>query len=96
MSKIMKIRKEWDYPPYPFLEQVLSHCPKAGWTYLFLWKERDAFDCLRIKKLDIPAKTLMSRISFDANMRNLCREGLVSAYQTDDDLQIELVRWEDE
>jgi hypothetical protein len=84
----------WDYPPYPYLEQVLSHCPKAGCTYLYLWKHRDSNNYLQIERDKIPSSTLFSTASFLHNLRLLASEGLISFIEKGNRLKIELVGWD--
>ena len=84
----------WDYPPYPYLEQVLSHCPKAGYTYLYLWKHRDCENFLQIKRLDISTQTLISTATFMHNLRLLASEGLISFEEKAADVVIEIVDWD--
>jgi hypothetical protein len=43
-----------NYPPYEYLERVLTNCPKAGMVYVWLWKEkRDDQLILKFKKDEI-------------------------------------------
>jgi hypothetical protein len=86
------MRKDWDYPPYPYLEQVLLETPGAGRTYMKLWERRNPLNITEIK----------------ANMRNeygknlkqhlwmLCEQGLINVSERPSTLFVELVNWDNE
>lgn len=84
----------WDYPPYPYLEQVLNHCNEAGSTYLSLWKDRNKDNCVSIEKAEIRTRFLCSRHLFHNNLLKLVKEGLISVDETADKITVHLVDWE--
>lgn len=90
------IHQLYDYPPYPFLQQVLDHCPKSGYLYLNLWKNRDKDNKIQILKKDIQNEYLISPIKFRNDLLHLCREALVSIDETPNSIYIELTDWEEE
>ncbi|HLT41317.1 MAG TPA: hypothetical protein VKZ95_01325 [Sphingobacteriaceae bacterium] len=85
----------WDYPPYPYLAQVLNHCCKAAGTYLDLWKVRDKENKILVEKDDIRMRFLTSTHHFNHNVLLLAREGLASIQETPTHLSIELTDWDD-
>lgn len=84
----------WDYPPYPYLHQVLSHCHKAGVTYLDLWKERDKNNKVTIEKDEIRSRFLASTHNFHHNLLLLVKEGLLSIDESSNRLIVELTDWD--
>jgi hypothetical protein len=80
----------------PYLEQVLNHVPKAGQTYVWLWKHADDNHVCHLRASQIADVTMMSKACFKHALRALCREGLISFQENDDILEVELVGWDDE
>ena len=91
----MDFRPVKQYPPMPYLEQVINHCPKAGRTYLTLWNIKGKTSAITLKKKRIPDVALQSAHCFRENLRSLALEGLVSYAEKGDNLLIELVEWDD-
>lgn len=81
----------WVYPPLPFLEQVLRHCPRSGLLYLKLWQEKNEECRCHFSKKDI--SNFMHPHAFSNALRKLCDEGLVSCNEGQNSLTIELVDW---
>lgn len=86
----------WDYPPYPYLHQVLSHCHKAGLTYMDLWKQRDDKNKVIVGKDEIRTKFLSTTHTFHHNLLLLAKEGLVNVDERPNSLIIELTGWDNE
>jgi hypothetical protein len=84
----------WDYPPLPYLEQVLQHCHKAASTYLSLWKGRNKHNKLTVAKDKIKTDFLTSVATFNHNLRLLARECLINVTERPLTLEIELVGWD--
>lgn len=91
----MDFRPLKQYPPMPFLEQVINHCPRAGRTYMTLWNLKGKSSSLKFTKKKIPDIALQSAYQFRENLRLLALEGLVSYSEKGDNLHIDLVEWED-
>jgi hypothetical protein len=91
-----KLRQQWEYPPMPYLEQVLNHCSRAGQTYVWLWKHADDNKVCHVRASHIAEATLISKATFKHSLRALCREGLLSFQESDDIMEIELTGWDDE
>jgi hypothetical protein len=83
----------WNYPPYPFVQQILNHCPKAGSTYFFLWEKKDQNNFVVVSKEDI--SYFMHFNAFKDNLRKLNLEGLISYVERPGKISVELVNWED-
>jgi len=88
----MQVQNVWEYPPYPFLEQVLEHCPKAGKTYCFLWKKRDKDNRVLLQREDY---TFRHPNAFKEDLRKLFNEGLISFKDLGNRISIEMISWED-
>lgn len=86
----------WDYPPYPYLDQVALHCPNSVHLYMELWKQRDKNNCFKIYKNEIPNQTLLEKEKFFRRLRPLCREGLINIDEDPKVVKIEFVGWSDE
>lgn len=85
----------WDYPPYPYLEVVLTHCPRAGRLYLELWKERDEFKRVLILDKELPLRFLLRKRQLVDQLMLLVREGVLSFEESPDKLTIELTDWDE-
>ena len=90
------IQNIFDYPPYPYLEQIVNHCPKAAALYLVLWKNRDKSNKLSVYKKDIQMEYLTSPVKFRNDLLQLCKEALISIDETPNVIHLELVDWQDE
>lgn len=89
-----KLYSRRDYPPMPYLEQVLNHAPKAGQVYLWLWRHANEDHVCHLRASLIADCTMISKTSFKNSLRALCREGLLSFQEHDDIVEIELVGWD--
>lgn len=87
---------DYVYPPYNYLKEVLTNCPKAGLLYLQLWEYADDSWELIVPKKNIRDKFLMSPTRLRNDLMNLVREGFVSVHETKKDYKFELVGWNDE
>lgn len=74
-------------PPYDYLVQVLDHCPKAGSTYLALWKIEES-NLVKIKKTDIRNTFKVTVARFRHDILLLSREGVVVIDETPKYIQI--------
>lgn len=90
------LNPDWDYPPLPYLEQILNHCCRAAQTYLWLWNHSDQNRRCRLRSSTIADMTMISRARFKNSLREICREGLLSFREHNDILEIELVAWDEE
>lgn len=86
----------WDYPPYPYLEVVVTHCPMAARLYLDLWIERDDYCRILVKEEEFPTRFLMKKSAFIGKLLQLVREGVISYEENADAIIIEMVEWNDE
>jgi len=78
-------------PPYYYLLQVAEHCPKAVFTYMQLWKSRDAKNCAQVYKEDVKNTFLVSLAKFRNDLFLLMKEGLVSIEESPLSLKVEMV-----
>ena len=83
----------WDPPPYPFLKQVLSHCPKAADSYCYIWENRDKNGITTLTKEDMPY--FVHKNALMASLKRLSKEGLLRYVEKDGEIFVELVQWED-
>lgn len=81
-------------PPHLYMAQVLEHCPRAGSTYLKIWREKNKDNRLVIEKKDFRKEQLVSLTVFKNDLISLVREGLISFEETPDLIYIELVDWD--
>lgn len=72
------------YPPYEYLTKVLEHCPKAGSTYLKLWKFRDSENKLKFSKEQIRTKFNTSFAKFRHDLWLLVNESIIELYESKD------------
>ncbi len=86
----------WDYPPYPFLSQVLQHCPQAGKLYLDLWKTQDKEGFSVLQKKEISSLFYLHPLAFKRKLLDLCSEGVCSLMEEDDKYVIEFISWDKE
>jgi len=91
-----KLNPDWDYPPLPYLEQVLNHCPRAAQTYLWLWTHSDENRRVRLRSSTIADVTMISRARFNNSLREIFREGLISFKEHLDIIEAELVTWDED
>lgn len=91
----MSTAQLFDYPPHPYLKQVLVHCPKAGATYMQLWESRNKNNRVSIYKKQVKSEYLISQSKFKNDLLLLVREGLASIDESPLMLTIELVGWDD-
>ena len=82
------------YPPYAYLEQVLQHCPKAGFTYLKLWALRDVNNEIMVDKTNVSSQFSMNKNKFNNDLLLLVNEGLASVNEYPSALIIELTDWD--
>jgi hypothetical protein len=68
----------YTFPPYPYLTQVLDHCPRAGATYLALWRNQDENGKIYTSKNDVKTEYLRSWTQFCHDIFLLFKEGLLS------------------
>lgn len=92
----MTALQDWDYPPYPFLRQVLQHCADSGKLYLDLWVLRDEEGMVEVPKADVVKIFLLHPAGFKKKLLALCVEGVCSMYETEDKYLLEFVRWDHE
>lgn len=85
----------WDYPPYPYLKQVLEHCPKSASLYMDLWESRNKESSVQIKKDEIKSRFFTSLYLFETSLMKLVKEGLVSVDEKRGEYNIELTRWDE-
>lgn len=85
----------WDCPPYPYLEVVASHCPRALKLYMELWKERDEFKRVLILDKELPIRFLLRKKQLVNQLLLLVREGVLSFEESQDKLTIELTDWDE-
>jgi hypothetical protein len=85
---------KFDYPPYPYLSQVLKNCPKAGLTYLEIWKDRDQINKVHVYKKDVPSTYLSSLAKFRHDLLLLVKEALVNIEETPLVIHIELIGYD--
>jgi hypothetical protein len=82
----------WDYPPYPYLEQVLVDSPAAGHTYMKLWSKRNPLNITEIKP--------DWRYEYGKNLKKhlwmLCNQGLINVDERPSVTIVELVGWDHE
>lgn len=72
------------FPPYEYLTKVLEHCPKAGATYLKLWKFRDSEFKLKFTKNQIRTKFNTSFARFRHDLWLLVNESIIELYESKD------------
>jgi len=84
-----------EYPPYPYLFQILEHCPKSGLVYMQLWKLRDKNSRVVVDKKDIRTEFLMTGIKFRNDLLSLVREGLCNVDESPQKIYIELVDFQE-
>lgn len=89
----MAIQQLWEYPPKPFLEQIVRHCPKAAETYFFLWENKDKNNRLILTKDDVAFK---HPVAFKDDLRKLSNEGLINFRENAGAIGVEVVDWEEE
>lgn len=95
MMDIEKI-SPWKYPPYPYLESVAYHCPKATSTYMWLWAHKDKNHKLTLDISSIPYVTQHPKATFNNNLIWLVRERLINVKTKAGVHHIELVTWDEE
>lgn len=83
-------------PPYLYIAQIAEHCPKALFTYLQLWREKDRKNMIRISPNEVRIEFLITLRKFNHDLMLLVREGLVSIEETSKLIKIELVGWQEE
>ena len=91
-----KLGAKREYPPMPYLEQVMNHVPKAAQTYVWLWKHSNHENICQLRSSRIAEVTMMSKATFKNSLRALCREGLANFEESDDVMKIELTGWDDD
>jgi|GEM_PF-5789916 hypothetical protein len=98
MTNIFKL----DIPPYPYLSQVLKHCPLAASTYVELWRHKNNKHQVVIDKDNIRNTFLVAPTKFRNDCFSLVNEGLINVDETKTKegswykMLIELVNFEDE
>ncbi len=80
----------YDYPPYPYLEQVLKNCPNSGSLYLKLWADRGVNNKLIIRKKQVQTEFLMTKPLWIDRINKLVAEGVVSYWETKDKIKFEI------
>lgn len=86
----------WDYPPYPYVQQVIKNCPKAAETYFWLWAHKDPEYRIQLLSDEVVLFTLLPKRTFYNNCVLLARECLLNMARDQDRIEIELVGWSDE
>jgi len=90
----MMIRQDFQnestLPPRMFLEQVMDSLSKA---YCFLWDKKNDDNRIRMTWKDVTR--YYNKNAFRSNIRKLNNEGLLSYTESEDDINIELVGWDD-
>jgi len=86
--------KENNFPPYMYLVQVLQHCPKAGATYMQLWKARNPQNHVKILKKTLKEEYLTSTAKFRHDLLMLSRESLINIEETPSYINVEMVDWQ--
>lgn len=84
------------YPPYFYLKEVLTNCPKAGLLYMTLWEHCDENLKFKVKKLHVKEIFLCSLTRVKNDLLLLLREGLVSFTENNSSMEFELTGWEDD
>jgi hypothetical protein len=84
----------YDGPPSMYLEQVLDHCPKAGSTYMKLWRMKDFDNCLTVAKSEIPSLFLIKKQKFQDDLLLLAKEQLINVDTSPNMISIEMVGWD--
>lgn len=83
-------------PPWPYLKLILMHCPDSAMLYSTLWNLKDDQEKIEIHREDIPKTFLIDTKSFNARLRKICKEQLLS-YEIENGLyEIELIGWGDD
>jgi hypothetical protein len=86
------VQQIWDYPPYPYLEQVLISAPAAAYTYMKLWSNRNP---LNITSIEPNYRYAYGR-NFKQNLLKLCNQGLINVDERPSVTIVELVGWDHE
>lgn len=81
----------FECPPFHYMLQVTEHCPKAAFTYMNLWKNRDKKNKAQVYKEDVRNEFLVSLAKFRHDLFLLMKEGLVSVDETPLSLTVEMV-----
>lgn len=89
------MEKSYPYPPYHYLKEVLTNCPKAGLLYMQLWAECDGKLTVKVKKKDVLNKFLCSATKLRNDAILLVREGFVNMNATMMEYRFELTGWDD-
>lgn len=82
-------------PPHLYLCQVLEHCPRAGSTYLKIWREKNDENQLILDKENFRQEHLISLTKFKNDLFYLVKEGLISVEETPTSLKIDIVAWDE-
>jgi hypothetical protein len=83
-------------PPYMYLKQVLMHCPRAGETYIELWRAKDKQSKVRMDPYESEIKFMIKSRRFKTDLFQLVKEGLVSVTEHLNRYEIELVDYGEE
>ncbi len=81
----------FEYPPYMLLMQVLTHCPKAGSTYMHLWSSRDKKNKVCLRKEDCRESFFITLSKFRHDLLLLVREGLISVDETPHNIEVQFL-----
>jgi len=79
-----------EMPPKPFMMQILDSTSKA---YVFLWERRDSLNKITMTWKDL--SRYYNKNSFKSSLRKLNDEGLLDYEESDSDISIELVGWDE-
>lgn len=85
-----------DFPPAPYLLQILRHAPETALLYYRMWGSRNAEHKFAIKKQDIFNTFLVSPTVFRNRVVKLMEEGLLSFETTPKHYYIELTAFDEE
>ena len=86
-----------EFPPLPYLMNVLKNCPKAAWIYAQLWAARDSECKVICTRDDVRYTFLISPTLFRNILIYLVDLGLVSMREKPkEEFEIELVGFDKE
>lgn len=91
----MSINLDISYPtpPYEYLLLASKHCPKAVYTYLNLWKQKDEESNVFVHKDRIFQEYVIDKRKFKQDLLHLAYEGLANVDETPNNYKIELLDW---
>lgn len=64
--------------PEFYLFTIADHCPKALYTYIWLWKDKDEDNRVVISEKDAEVKYMISSTIFKNSLKAINKEGLLS------------------